>query len=202
MKPKPIAALSLVAGLSLLTACNMVKVHSWTDPEFMGRPLGKTMVLSIGESDSRNRQYEALFVERLAEAGTEAASLQAVLQHTRKLTEAELVALLEENNCDSIIVTRPISETERQQVVDTDYRPHYYGDYWRFYNHAWASSYSTVYIQTFVEWELESNLYDVKSRKLVWTGRKVVYDDRTEKSNMKAIIRAVIKDLRKQGMVE
>jgi hypothetical protein len=202
MKLKPAAALPLVAGLGILSACNSVKVHSWSDPEFRGRPLGKTMVLAIGESDSRNRQYEALFVERLGEHGIEAQSLHAHVQHTRKLSEAELVAMLEENGFDSIIVTRPLSETERQQLVDPGYRPHYYRDYWGFYNHAWASTYSTAYIQTFVEWELESNLYDVESRKLAWTGRKVVYDDRTDESNMKAIIRSVIKDWRKQGMVD
>ena len=186
----------------LLASCNTVKVHSWMDPQFEGRTIGKTMVLGVAESDSLSRQYEALFVERLAELGVEAKSLHALVQKTDPVSEEALVAALQEHGYDSILVTRQLSETERQQVVTTGHYPsHYGGGYYGYYSHAYTLSYNTATVQSFMEFELETNLYDVKTEKLVWTGRKIVYDDRTDLTNMKGIIKGVIKDLSKKGLL-
>ena len=52
-----------------------------------------------------------------------------------------------------------------------------------------------------MEFELETNLYDVKSKKLVWTGRKIIYDDRSDLTNLKNVIKAIIKDLGKKDLL-
>ncbi len=190
-----------VFTVCLLASCNTVKVHSWMDPAFEGRRIGKTMVLGVAESDSISRQYEALFVERLTELGVEAKSLHALVQKTDPVSEAALVAALQEHNYDSIIVTRKLSETERQQAVTTGYYPDHYDSYYGYYSYGYALTYNTAYVQSFVEFELETNLYDVKTKKLVWTGRKIVYDDRSDLTNMKGIIKGVVKDLKKKGLL-
>ena len=190
-----------VLTVCLLASCNTVKVRSWTDPEFAGRSAGKTMVLGVAESDSISRQYEAFFVEYLAELGVKADSLHALLQKTDPVSEEALVAALRKHNYDSILVTRQLSETERQQVVTTGYYPSHYGNYYGYYSHAYSLSYNTAYVQSFMEFELETNLYDVKTKKLVWTGRTIVYDDRSDQTNMKGIIKGVVKDLGKQNLL-
>jgi hypothetical protein len=202
MNKKAFGIIIAGAALGLLAACNTVKVHSWTDPQFEGRPIGKTMVLGVAESDSLSRQYEGLFVQRLTELGVPSESLHANIQKTDKITEEALVAALKEHSYDSILVTRLLSETERQQVVNTGYYPSHYGNYYGYYSHAYALTYNTAYIQSFMEFELETNLYDVETQKLVWTGRKIIYDDRSDLTNMKGIVKGVVKDLRKQGMID
>ena len=184
----------------LLASCNTVKVHSWMDPAFEGRTIGKTMALGVAESDSISRQYEALFVERLSELGVEAESLHALIQKTDPVSEEALVAALQEHNYDSILVTRKLSETERQQVVTSGHYPSHFRNYYGYYSHAYSLSYDTA-TMSFLEFELETNLYDVKTQKLVWTGRTIVYDDRSDLTNMKGIIKGVIKDLNKKGLL-
>ena len=185
----------------LLASCNTVKVHSWMDPQIEERSIGKTMVLGVAESDSISRQYEALFVEGLAEVGVAADSLHALVQKTDPVSEEVLVAALQEKGYDSILVTRNLSETERQQVVTTGYYPDHYDNYYGYYSYGYALTYNTAYVQSFVEFELETNLYDVNTKKLVWTGRTVVYDDRSDLTNMKGIIKGVVKDLGKKGLL-
>ena len=194
--------LLLAAATATLVACNTVKVSSWMDPAFEGRTLGNTAVLGVAESDTLSRQYEGLFVNRLVELGLSAVSVHAETQHTDQISEEELVALLRQYHFDSILVTRVLAETERQQVVTTGYYPEHYGNYYGYYSHAYSLAYNTAYVQSFMEFELETNLYDVETRKLVWTGRKVVYDDRSDMTNMKGVIKGVIKDLRKRGMID
>lgn len=193
----------LITGLAtvLLASCSTVKVHSWMDPQFEGRKIGKTMVLGMAESDSISRQYETLFMERLAELGIEASSLHASVQNTNPISEEDLVTALQVKGYNSIIVTRKLSETERQQAVTTGYYPDHYNHYYGYYSHGYALTYDTAYVQSFVEFELETNLYDVKTKKLVWTGRKIVYDDRSDLTNMKGIIKGVVKDLNKNGLL-
>ena len=190
-----------VVMVGLLAACSTVKVHSWVDPELSPRRMGKTMVLGVADSDSVSRQYEAFFVEQLAEVGVEANSLHALLQKTDPVSEEALAAALLENNYDSILVTHKLSETDRQQVVTTGYYPSYYGNYYGYYSHAYSLGYNTAYVQSFVEFELETNLYDVKTQKMVWTGRCTVFDDRSDRTNMKGIIKGVIKDLGTNGLL-
>ncbi len=187
--------------VSLLASCSTVKVKSWADPQFAGRKAGKTMVLGIAESDSVSRQYEALFVERLTELGVEADSLHALVQKTDPVSEEDLVAALQEQGYDSIIVTRKLSETERTELVTTGYRPDYADDYYGYYSFGYALTYDTAYVQNYMEFMLEINLYDVKTKKLVWTGRTVVYDNHSDFTNMKGIIKGVVKDLGRKGLL-
>jgi hypothetical protein len=193
----------LISGITvcLLASCSTVKIHSWMDPQFAGRSMGKTMVLGVADSDSLSLQYESLFVERLTELGIAANSLHASVQTTKQYTEEQLVGALKHHEYDSILVTRLLSETERQQVVNTGYYPSHYGNYWGYYSHAYTLTYNTAYVQSFLEFELETNLYDVKTEKLVWTGRKIIYDDRSDLANMKGVIKGVVKDLSKKGLL-
>lgn len=200
MKRKLTLLISSVT-LCLLTSCSTVKIQSWMDPQFEGRAIGKTMVLGVAESDSLTLQYEGLFVERLTELGVQSASLHATIPTAKKVTEEELVQQLLLHGYDSILVTRLLSETERQQVVTTGYYPTYYGNYYGYYSHAYSLSYNTATVQSFMEFELETNLYDVKTKKLVWTGRKVIYDDRSDRTNLENIIKSVVKDLGKKGLL-
>ena len=201
MKRKSFSLFISGITISLLTSCNTVKVHSWMDPAFEGRTMGKTMILAVGESDSLSLQYEGLFMERLSELGITAESLHASIQPNDQITEEDLVQQLLVHGYDSILVTRLLSETERQQVINTGYYPSHYGNYYGYYSHAYTLSYNTATVQSFMESELETNLYDVKTKKLVWTGRKVIYDDRSDLANMKGIIKGVIKDLGKKGLL-
>ena len=205
MKKVTFALFTLGTIASLLTACNTVKVQSWTDPAFKGRAIGKTLVLGIADSDSMSRQYEDIFVNRLLELGLEAGSLHASMEvsdEIDKIDKAVLDALLKENHIDTIIVTRPLSETERNQVVTTGYTSAPYDNYYGYYGYGYSLSYNMANVVSFREFVLETNVYDVETEKLIWSGRKIVYDDRSDLTNMKSIIKAVVKDLQKQGMIK
>ena len=186
----------------LLVACGTVRVNSWMDPSFeKGWKIGKTAVLAIAESDSLRREYEDAFVEGLTQQKATAESLVVLLPKTEKMTKEELVALLKKNGFDSIFITRKVSSTERQQVVDMGY-PAYYGDYYNYYSYAFGLSFGgNTQVYNYTEFEMETNLYDVKSQKLVWSARQRVTDDRSSRSNIKGMVNGLLKDLRQKGLL-
>lgn len=201
MRAKIFSYSMLAAATAFLTACNTAKVQTWTDPAFEDRPLGNTMVLGIGDSNSKIRQYENLFATRLSELGVAAGSLHTTFQVPEKPDREALETILKSNDIDSIIVTRMLSETERNQMVTTGYySTPSYSSYWGYYSH--SISFYSADISSFREFELETNLYDVESEKLVWSGRMVVYDDRSDLKNMRETIRTVMLELRKNGFID
>lgn len=197
-------AFVMLAMAALLSSCQMKspKQESWSNPAFKGRTLGKTSVLAIAESERRIRQYEALFVESLLPY-VSAGSVHASTNMTGKINEAMLDSLLKENQVDSIIVTHLLDGSNRDQLVTIGYNATPYNNsYWGYYNFGYALSANTASVSSYMEYVLETNIYDVKTKQLVWSGRKSIFDDRSDADNMRIIIKAVIKDLSKQGMLK
>lgn len=191
---------AVLAGLA--ASCASIKVDSWKDPEIADRPIGKTMVLGLSQSDSVRRQYETMFTTDLRRQGIEAHALHGMVPDLEKLEEEMLVALLSDNGFDSILVTRLMSEDWKRGMGAASRFPTYYATYWGYCSTTvYVSSYAGNQSEIYQEFRLETNLYDVETRKLIWSGRSVVYDDRTDEANMRGIIRAAIYDLKDHGLL-
>jgi hypothetical protein len=102
---------------------------------------------------------------------------------------------------DSIIVTRALGERQEARYDSTVVAPSYYRGYYRFYDTSYDYVNSPGYVDTYIETQLESNLYDVKSGKLVWTGKSQITDQSSDEHNIKGVVVAVIKDLQKKGII-
>lgn len=195
MKRRSFHLLIVTGAACLLTACGMLRVDSWVNPEYPNRPMGKIMVLGVGKTAEISHQYENLFIERLTKLGIQADSMHRHVNREEMVSEDEIVRILKEQACDSIIVTRLVTEKERH--YDGDAYPDYYWHYYGFY----SSAFDAKTIESLTEYDLETNLYDVETRSLVWSGREIVYSDRSAQSNMKDVIRALIKNLQRENMV-
>jgi hypothetical protein len=197
---------ALIAGISisLLSGCMMktAKQESWINPEFEGQSIGKTMVLATADSESICRQYEALFVEQLLPF-VSAGSLHASQDLTGKIEEENLKALLKGNDVKTIIITGVLDGTQRDQIVTIGYNSTpYSGGYWGHYNYGYSITANSATVSTHMEYVLETNVYDVETEKLIWSGRKSIFDDRSNMQNMKIIISNVVKDLEKRRLLK
>ncbi len=189
-------AILLLTGL---TGCNSVRLESSSDPAFADRAIGKTMILGVSDRLCECRKYEEYFVDVLKNIGVDAVSCHALLQSTNDVDEAVLVDALVTNGFKSIIVTRLVAEQDRSQFVHMPGAPDYYDDFYGFYSA--GTSHELGYVQHVQEFSLESNLYDVQSRRLIWSGHKSVYDTHSEMSNIKGVVKAIVKDLKEKGLL-
>ncbi len=190
MKKSNIIGGIVLAGL--LAGCTSTRIDTWSDPAFDGRPVGRVMVIGLLDDASVARQYEDHFVEQLRDEGCLADPSYEHMSPTNAITEEALVDLLDKEEFESVIVTRVVSEQDHTQFVPTGSLPEYYDSYYGYYSHGLESS---GYVDQFQEYVLETSLYDVESRKLVWTGQQSVYDIKSDESNIEDAVHAVIKDL-------
>ena len=190
--------------MMILSSCSTLKMKSWSDPSVGERPIGKVMVLAVVDSPTTCRLFEGYFVEKLTERGIDASSCHVVLQPDGEISEELLEEQLKADGYDSIIITRLMSEDSHSQVVQAGYSsspafPSYYGSYHGFYS---ASVISPVtYVDSVMEYLLETTLYDVKSGKMIWGGMKSVYDTSSESSNIKKVVKAVVSELNKKKLL-
>jgi hypothetical protein len=80
-------------------------------------------------------------------------------------------------------------------------RPSYYGDYYGYYTHAFALSHASTQVYNYREFEIETNLYDVKSRQLIWSGRQRITDERSDDSNLQGLVDGLLSDLFRKGFL-
>ena len=198
---KKILSALLFGGLVsfLFTSCTSLTEESWTNPDFMERKLGKTMVAGIGDSKGLITQYEAMFVNGLTTYGISAHSMHAEFPQIDPNEKEEIVALLQTNQFDSILVTRLLSADDRQQQGVGTFVHTLDDNSWGNVQ-VYVFTPNTSYVQNLMEYVLETNLYDVHSKQLIWAGRKSVFDDSSDLENMKKVIHNVMKELRSNKM--
>jgi hypothetical protein len=102
----------------------------------------------------------------------------------------------------TLIITHVLDGTQRDQVVTVGYNASPYNNgYYGYYNYGYTLTANSATVSSFMEYVLETNVYDVESKQLVWSGRKSIFDDRSDMDNMTIIISNVIKDLDKRGLL-
>lgn len=197
---KKIFAFSTI--LLILVGCSTLSMDTWSDPEISERPLGKVMVLAIAEQATTCRLFEGHFTEQLAARGVDAVSGHVVLPADEDLSREQLEAALKEGGYDSLVLTRLLNESIRNQVVHAGYTTSYpagYGHYYDYY--AYGVIEPVTYVDSYMEYRLETNVFDVQTGKMVWGGTMSVYDTSSEKKNIKKVVNGVIRDLEKKRLL-
>jgi hypothetical protein len=193
--------------LMILSGCASLRMESWSDPAISERPIGKVMVLAVVEGQTTCRVFEGYFVEKLIAYGADAASAHVVLQPTGDISEQMLDEKLKADGYDSIIITRLMGKSSRNQTVYAGYTsspsfssfPGYYSHYHGFY--AASVIHPVSYVDTYMEYQLETTLFDVQSGKMVWGGLKSVLDSSSDSSNMSKVVTSVMRDLNRKKLL-
>lgn len=194
----------VVAGAAVVvgSSCSTVKIDSWTAPDMSGRPMGKTIVVGVSNTEAIRRDYEEQFAESLLASGVDAVASYTVVQKEEKLSKEEFVAMLGQQDFDSVIVTRVIGKEDRLRYHPPITYPRPYYSHYGYYNLSYSRAHSPGYMEDYVQTLLETNLYDVESTDLVWSGQKQVTSETPTKKNIQNVIKAVVKDLNRQGLID
>jgi calcineurin-like phosphoesterase len=184
-----------------LFGCATSKNKSWINPDFKDQTIGKTIVLATFEDKFLCAEYETTFARRLLDY-VPAASMHADVKNVDTLDKKALENLLKENSVQTLIVTHVLNIANRSQLVPYGVSyVSYVGDYSSYYTEC-ISIQPDESVDSFTEIYVETTVFDVNSGKLIWSGRKQVYDFNSDASNMEKVIDGVIWDLERYGMLK
>lgn len=166
------ALLASCASTSLLT--------TWADPDAAGKGIKNSMVIGVSKNTVVRRQFEDSFVAQLNKLGETAIPSYPLLPKASEINEQSVAPIVDRKRIDHLVIVRVVNErTVTTHVPPTmttffhgippDY-PAYYGNWYGYIGHHMATvsmpgyTYETDYVN------LETNVYDLRSGKLIWSG--------------------------------
>ena len=167
------------------------------DDAYKGKPVSDILVIAITGNEHNRRSFEKKFVAQLKSVGVDAVSSEEAIPMPANLElkkEMILNAVNQYKN-DAVIITHLIGKEEKD-VYTRSGSAHrgFYGFYHSRYSDPGYSSTSTTV-------RLETNLYDVKTEKLIWSGKSETWSKDSKDKIINDVIKAVIKNLQKNKII-
>ena len=164
---------------------------------YTGNPVSDILVIAITGNEHNRRSFEKKFVAHLKSVGVDAiASEEAIpMPANLELKKEMILNAVNQYKNDAVIITHLIGKEEKD-VYTRSGSAHrgFYGFYHSRYSDPGYSSTSTTV-------RLETNLYDVKTEKLIWSGKSETWSKDSKDKIINDVIKAVIKNLQKNKII-
>jgi hypothetical protein len=162
------------AALALSACATTTMKDSWVDASVRAQPFGKVLVVAVGSDVTAQRIFEDVLVDKLRAVGVEGIPGYRYMPEGRA-SEDQMQGAVTRSGADGLMLVRSKgvrTETEvRTSMVPGGYGPGWYGWYGGWY------AVPEVY-----QWRIatvETSIFDVYTKKLVWTGVTETYDPRS-----------------------
>jgi len=183
--------------LCLLISCASTKVTGeWKDPNFEAKKFNKIMIIGIAKQPTQRIAYEDEFVRQLKAAGVMAISSHSIIPFDKMLDKATIVQNIAGMGIDGVIITR---------VRDVEDKVEYYrsNNMYDYYNRSFTvtpsfQTSSPIYKR---KYNFESNLYDVKTEKLVFSLSSKTYAPENINKRLGPYIEIVVKKLTQNNLL-
>jgi hypothetical protein len=184
----------LISLVFLMMSCTGTEIsQTRVDDAYKGDPVSNILVIAITGNEHNRRTYEKKFVARLKSVGVDAVASEAALPMPPDLQmkkEAILKAVDQYKN-DAVIITQLIGR--QKEDVFTRGGATRMG----FFSYARDPGYSS----TSTTVRLETNLYDAKTGKLIWSGQSKTMSRESTDKIINEVIKAVIDNWQKNKLI-
>jgi hypothetical protein len=171
------ALLGAIAAGVLSSCATTSLLTSWVDPEAGGKKLGNVLVVGVARSASARRQFEDSFARVLRNRQIGAVTSYVQLPDPAAIDEAAVKPVALKEKVTHVLIVRLVDRRTVTSYVPPSvayYGPAYYPGYYRswpgYYNMGYAAAMSPGYTYDTVYVNLETNVYDAATGRLVWSG--------------------------------
>ena len=191
----------LFSFVFLIISCAGTELtHKQVNEPYKGKPVSDILVIAITGNEDSRRSFERKFVAQLKSVGVEAISSEDAIPMPAdlKLKKETILNAVNQFKNDAVIITHLIDKEEKE-VYTRGAQAHrgYYGFYHSRFSYARDSGYS----RTSKTLRLETNLYDVKTEKLIWSGQSKTWSKDSKYQIINDVIKVLINDLQKSKLI-
>ena len=192
----------LIFTISFLFGCASTQLtHTWVDKQRQGKPVSSVMVIAVTKEEGVRRSFEDKFVEKFNERGIDAISSADDIQipPDKKLTKNHILNALQKHKNDAVIITQ-LKTVEKKQTYVPPRRS--VGGYYGYYGNAYSMAVEPGYYRDDTYILLETNLYDVATEKLIWSGTSKTWNPSSTNNLIDGVITAILNDMQKMQLLE
>ena len=187
------AVLTLSCGGTYIT-------ESSIDRNRIGKPVSDILVIVVADKPENRAAFERKFVAQLKAAGVEAvSSTEAIsMPPDLKLEKDVILEAVAKYESDAVIVTFLSGIEEKDTNVNTG---RVYQGYYDYYGYAYGRVYDTGFYRGVTTVKLRTNLYDVKTEKLIWSGESKSTDVGSVGQLTDEVIPLIVAELQKNKLI-
>ncbi len=192
--------LSILAAvyLFLTVSCASTSVKTvWKDQNYQGGKLKNVFIIGVAKNPTIRRLFEDTFVEQLKARGVDGFVSYRAIPSEGKLDDATVKSKIKGMGVDAVLVTRLVDATKQKVYAQPTYSPRgYYGGrgWYGYYSRTYAAPFPDNYYEYEVA-SLETNLYETKTEKMIWSGLTETYVEEKNEEVIKSFIKVIIKSL-------
>lgn len=193
----------LLLGTFVLSSCASNRLlSSWTDPAMTDMKVEDVLVIGAFKDTTIRRLFENSFARGLQRENVQAFAGYSVEAVNKSVVYDTIIQATEATGAKTVLITRLVDVTSKtttrdavgRQYVDLEDAPIGPGMFY-------ASPSISTSTNTRVKVQLESLLYDVPSRKLVWSARSELVDPVMTNSSMDNTTTLYIADLKNRDLL-
>jgi len=168
---------------------------TWKAPASTSVKFSHVLVVAIGKDLAKRTLGENMLARELNETGIPAATSLTVFTpaFAAAFDSVTVQQQLKEKGFDGVLTIRVLSIDEQQRWMPGYDAPYYYGGFYRYYYRYGQYGYGRPVTEVRVL--LESNLYDLRTGTLLWTGQSVSISRDPTKQMARQYAKNVVGDL-------
>lgn len=189
----------LIVAFSFMSCAGTEITQKYADEAFTGK-MSNFLIIGLIGSPHHQRNFEKEFASQLKSIGVDAVSSEAVMTMPSDLalTKEMILNAVQKHKNDAVIITRLVGkehkETNHIVQYGSDYYEYYVNGYMYVNGRITSSSKTTVY--------LETNLFDVKTEKLIWSGiSKTLSRDPEDGEVSKEVVSELVKRIQNSRLI-
>ena len=167
------------------------------DDAYKGKPVSDILVIAITGIERKRRLFEERFVAQLKSVGVDAISSEKAIPMPAdlKLKKEDILNAVNQYENDAVIIIHLIGKEEKEVYTRGDsVRGGIYGFYHSRSNHpGYSAESATVRLQT--------NLYEVKTEKLIWSAKSKTWSPDSTDRIINDVIKALINNLQNNKII-
>ena len=202
MKRSAIVAMGMAGVLMACSTTSSQLVKTWRDPTFVGRQMHKVLVIGLSPTAKNQQTFEYALSDQFKKVGLQPLPGYDVLPRDKMADEATILGIVKKEAIDLVVVTKLVTVRSEKEYVPGSYTPGpaYYGMY-GYYSASYSAVYSPGYMNEAQAAYLETNAYDVETKKLVWSGLTRTFDYSSVDQAAQSVAPTIVRALQDQGIL-
>lgn len=178
----------------------------WSDPAYTESAAQSMVILAVSDTERRVKIWEGAFSDALARSTVKVIPGSTIVPAgAAAVEEATLMQAIKETNADLVALTRLVS-VDREETYIPGSTSYYapasaaYGFYPYYYSSVDVVS-TPGYYQTDKIYTLETNIYDVGTEKLIWSGVTETVNPETGHDGATDVATTIVDDMLKSKII-
>ena len=195
---------------TLLAGCSSTTFNgAWKNPDYNGK-VKKVYIVGIANQETHRRIFEDDFNQQLSDHGVTCLSSYKDLPTSKEIDEFKIAQNVSANGADSVLMVH-VTGKRTEEVVNPGrittydggryYERPYYRNYGSYYNQRREVIYEPATITQFNVATVEANLYDTKTKEMIWSAQLETVIDGNIQKLLKDFAKTVIKDMARKGVI-